>query len=198
MPFNFLLDEFPDEVVVEKVAYRVRCDFKSILAIMQLFNDTIFSDDEKLLASITMFYENKIPSNIMQAYVEMLKFIKVYDQIHIEQDNKNETKILDFSIDSGRIYSAFIQIYKIDLSIENMHWFKFKCLLENVNDGKPRLLQVMEIRDMDIDNSLPTKQKVKLRKLKKEYSLEKQEDISNAFANSFFLGVKGGVKVNDK
>ncbi|MEG2751364.1 MAG: Gp15 family bacteriophage protein [Anaerorhabdus sp.] len=192
MPFNFLLDEYPDEVIVENVVYKVRCDFRVILSIMQLLDNPTFSDDEKLYNALSIFYEKEIPNNIIDAYTEMIDFIRVYDQ-DISK-NKSDNKILDFEIDSGMIYAAFLQLYHIDIRVEKIHWFKFNCLLENINDGKPKLLHIMEIRDMEIDNDMSPKQRLKLRKLKREYSLEKQEDISNSFANSFFLGVKGGVK----
>ncbi|MEA4875398.1 Gp15 family bacteriophage protein [Anaerorhabdus sp.] len=192
MSFNFLLDEYPNEVIINEVAYTIESNFKEILKVLQLHNDNAFSEEEKILNSISLFYKTEIPHNFQEAYNEMLNFIKMYST-----DEQNQTKspsILDYEIDNRMIYSAFKQNYRIDLNKENIHWYEFNCLLENLSDNKPKLVQIMEIRAMEIDENYSSKHKAKLRKLKREYSLEKQEDICNSFANSFFLGVKGGQK----
>ncbi|MEF9892099.1 MAG: Gp15 family bacteriophage protein [Anaerorhabdus sp.] len=195
MSFNFLLDEYPTQIVINEVVYEIDTDFKSVLRIIQLLDDNIFSDEEKIVNSVFMFYREKIPKNMNIAYLEMMNFISIFNEK--KSGNEDKTRIIDYDIDSGLIYTAFIQCYQIDLSFNKMHWFKFCCLLENLSDSKPSLMHIMEIRTLEIDENYSSKQKSKLRKLKRKYSLEKQEDICNSFANSFFLGVKGGTKEND-
>lgn len=192
MSFNFLLDEYPNEVIVEGVVYKIKADFKCILSIIQLLNDDVFCEQEKIINSIRLFYDDIIPKNVDIAFKEMTRFLQLY---HDEKSiSVNSIKVIDYSIDSGLIFSAFWQLYKINLSRVKLHWFMFICLLENISDDQLKLVQIMNIRNMEIDENYSAKQKMRIRKLKKEYSLEKQEDISNAFANSFFLGVKGGQK----
>ncbi|MEG0034386.1 MAG: Gp15 family bacteriophage protein [Bacilli bacterium] len=186
MPLNFLLDEFPNQVKIDEAVYDIKCDFKSILLIMQLFEDQLFNDEEKLINSLNIFYNEKIPKNISKAYENMIDFIKLY-----ENHESSNNKVMDYVVDSGRIYAAFRQVYNIDLSNNNMHWFLFNCLLENISDGKPRLFEIIQLRAMELDDKMTTKQKALIRKLKKEYSLEKEEDVCNSFADSFLIGVKG-------
>ncbi len=191
MSFNFLLDDFPNQVKIEGAVYDINSDFKSILLIMQLLENQLFTDEEKLLNSLDIFYKGKIPKNISKAYSSMMDFMRMYEEM---QENKKSCRVLDYEIDSGRIYSAFRQVYHIDLNIHKLHWFLFNCLLENISEGKPKLIEIIQLRTMELDDKMPYKQKALLRKLKREYSLEKQEDVCNSFANSFFLGVKGANK----
>lgn len=188
MSFNFLLDNFPHQVKIEEAVYDINSDYKSVLMIMQLLENQLFTDEEKLLNSLNIFYKGKIPKDISKAYSSMIDFMRMYEDI---QNNKKVNKVLDYEIDSGRIYSAFRQVYQIDLITQKIHWFLFNCLLENISEGKPKLIEIIQLRTMELDDKMPTKQKALLRKLKREYSLEKQEDVCNSFANSFFLGVKG-------
>ncbi|SJZ56987.1 Gp15 family bacteriophage protein [Anaerorhabdus furcosa] len=190
MSFNFLLDEYPNEVIVEEVVYKVNTDFKCILSIIQLLDNDLFCEQEKIINSIRIFYGNNIPRNTSLAFNELIGFIQLYQEE--KTNSKKHNKVIDYTIDSGLILSAFMQVYKINLIETNLHWFAFSCLLENISDEQIRLIQIMNIRSMEIDENYSAKQKQRIRKLKKEYSLEKQEDISNDFANSFFLGVKGG------
>lgn len=195
MPFNFILNEYPKEVVIDEVAFQVNTDFKRILGIIQLLNDDLFSNEEKVKASLALFYDSSIPNNTNEAYSEMLNFIHVYkEEKESNSPGKKEPRVMDYEIDSGAIYTAFIEKYQIDLQEVTMHWFKFSTLLENLSAEKPRLLQLIEIRGMEIDEKLDSKDKAKLRKLKNEYSLEEKEDIMRSFADAFLFGAGAEVK----
>lgn len=195
MSFNFILNEYPNEVIVDEECVNVNTDFKCILAIIQLLNDDLFSNEEKVKSSLELFYISKIPTNTSDAYLEMLNFIHMYkEENESKSRNKKEPRVMDYEIDSGAIYSAFIERYQIDLREVTMHWFKFSVLLENLSAEKPRLLQLIEIRGMEIDEKLDSKDKAKLRKLKNEYSLEEKEDIMSSFADAFLFGARAEVK----
>ncbi|MEG0416702.1 MAG: Gp15 family bacteriophage protein [Erysipelothrix sp.] len=196
MPFNFILDEYPNEVIVDEEIFKVHADFKSILCILQYLNDDLFLDEEKVKGSLALFYGETIPRDTNNAYTEMLDFIHIYrdEKVSNKSNSKKEPRLLDYEIDSGAIYSAFLEKYQIDLTEATMHWFKFNTLLENLSDEKPRLLQLMEIRGMEIDEQLDSKDKARLRKLKKEYSLEEKEEVFGSFADAFLFGAKAGGK----
>lgn len=190
MPFDFILDEYPSEVIIDETAYKIETDFKRILSIMQFLSDDLFTEDEKLMNALHLFYTTQIPQDVHKAYREFISFISVYREN--DERDKPHVKLLDYARDSGAIVAAFIQSYKIDLTEATMHWFKFCNLLENLSDGKPRLLNLIEIRDMKIDEKMDPKDRARLRKLKKEYSLEEKQDVS--FADAFLFGAKGGTE----
>lgn len=195
MSFNFILDEYPKEIVIDEAIFLINTDFKRILGIIQLLNDDLFSNEEKVKASLALFYDTSIPEETNEAYGAMLDFIHMYkEEKGSNKSGKKEPRVMDYEIDSGAIYSAFIEKYQIDLQEVIMHWFKFSVLLENLSAEKPRLLQLIEIRGMEIDEKLDSKDKAKLRKLKSEYSLEEKEDIMCSFANAFLFGARAEVK----
>ncbi|MEG0165932.1 Gp15 family bacteriophage protein [Anaerorhabdus sp.] len=195
MPFNILLDEYPNSVVIDEVEYSINSNFKLILEIIRLLNNDLYTNNEKVKFALCLFYSEQLPSVQEKAYDEMLKFIHMYKEgKETKLKGKKEPRLLDYDIDSGSIYSAFLQQYNIDLTEETMHWFKFLTLLENLSDGNPKLMRIMEIRGMEIDNDMDQKQRAKLRKLKKEYSLEDTNEVVSNIADAFFFGVGGGVK----
>ena len=174
MSYDFLMESFPETVNVEGKEMKVRSSFRCILGILSLFKDQLFTELERQYLSLSMFYV-EIPENKEAAMKEMMRFIRCYAE---EDKNKEESKEdpFDFVIDSSSIYSAFFQIYGIDLSEIDMHWFQFISMFENLNDGTPNLVHIMNIRQMKIDPSLPRERKLEIQRLKKKYSLTKERN----------------------
>lgn len=186
MSFNYLIHDFPESVWVNEKEYSVNFGFKTIVAILSLFEDPLFSEQEKINNSLALFYKKVIPSGT-EGYMAMMEFISCYQEIKTEK--KARERAFDYEVDSSRIFSAFLQIYGIDLSKENMHWFKFMSLFENLNDGTPQIVQVMQYRVMEISSSMSKEQQAFYRKMKKEYSLKKQDESThqNELANIFLM-----------
>lgn len=173
MSYDFLKEPFPESVLVEGKEMKVRTSFRNILNILSLFKDGLFSEAEKQILSLTLFYE-KFPDHGLKAMEEMMRFIRCYTEEEEKEESREET--VDFEIDSSRIYSAFFQIYGIDLSKTEMHWFQFVSMFENLNDGTPNLVNIMNIRQMKIDPSLPSEKKAEIRRLKKKYALSTEQE----------------------
>ena len=81
---------------------------------------------------------------------------------------------MDFDVDQWRIYAAFLQQYRIDLSDEDlrMHWWKFMGLLSALNECS--YTRVVEIRRKEIKPKMDKDAKKALREAKTVYALEKQ------------------------
>lgn len=192
MSFNFLLNKFPQTVIVNNVEYKINFDFKIIIGILLLFDSDTFLESEKKMLALSNFYIDTIPIDESEAINEMFNFIHCYED---EQDNKSNSNInreiaFDFEIDSMDIFSAFFQIYNIDLSLETMHWFKFIALFRNLNSGTPLIVNKMQIRTTSLED-LDDKTRMKYIKLKKEFSVNKKTqsfgEHQNLLANSFML-----------
>lgn len=189
MSYDFLTESFPTRVQIGDREYAVRTSFRCILGICSLFKDDLFTDMEKQIISLNLFYE-EVPDHWEPAIDEMMKFIRCYaDEPENEEESKEET--FDFEVDSSSIYSAFFQIYGIDLSKEEMHWFKFISMFENLNDGVPNLVNIMNIRQMKIDPNLPSEKRAELRRLKRRYSLA-GKDQEPSFKSSKLAGILMG------
>ena len=182
--FNYLTNNYPSSIFIKEKEYAINSDFKTLLKIIEIIDDAIFSENEKILNSIYLFYkdENSIDLKLVyEAYEEIIKFIGCYKES--EKVNKSNKKTIDYSIDSCFIYAAFIQLYNIDLSVTKLHWFKFVALLNNLNEGKPFLLELINCRAIDINDTMSIEMKKYYLNMKKEYGLS-NSDETRSFANT--------------
>lgn len=181
MAFHFLIDEYPNAIrLSDDVEYRIVTDFKQILTIIQLIEEEpLFIDAEKTQMIIGSFYLDSIPTNmIKEAQKELLNFFQMYEEKEDTLDESRGVKIFDYQKDSGKVYAAFLQQYGMDLRKTDMHWFEFSNLLNNLNDGKPNLVEVLQIRSMteqDMKDLSPST-KSHYRKLKRRFSLDKKKE----------------------
>lgn len=176
--FHFLVDDYPDSIrLSDGKDYRVVTDYKAVLKILMLLEDCMFDDSEKFQITLKKFYIDEINDSRLftEAYNEIFKFIGLYNDSAEEKEGTSGAKIFDFEVDSASIYAAFLQLYHIDLREKSMHWFKFMALLNNINDGKPTLVNTMQIRSMtesDMKDMSP-ETKSKYRKAKRKHALTK-------------------------
>lgn len=59
--------------------------------------------------------------------------------------DESSIRTFDYIEDGARVVAAFQQVYGIDLTDADMHWWRFKMLLDNLPDGTA-LGQVMSFR----------------------------------------------------
>lgn len=186
--FDFIVDEYPTSLLIDGEKVEIISDFKTIIKIIAVLETPIYSQMEKYMIVLPVFYPTKKDmSNPTIYFDEMIRFIHLYRD---ETSDSDDEKVFDFTKDSGRILAAFIQCYNIDLTLINMHWFKFYALLENISDSKPQLLQVMELRATKITNDMSSEQRIALRKAKKRVSLDETDDNELNIGNTFFDAIK--------
>lgn len=80
----------------------------------------------------------------------------------------NNKQPFDFETDADLIYAGFMQQYGIDLQREDMHWWKFMILLENLGSDT-RLQKVMEYRTIDTSSKNLSKEQQKFLKAMQRY-----------------------------
>ena len=80
----------------------------------------------------------------------------------------NNKQPFDFETDADLIYAGFMQQYGIDLQEEDMHWWKFMILLENLG-ADTRLQKVMEYRTIDTSSKNLSKEQRKFLKAMQRY-----------------------------
>lgn len=68
-----------------------------------------------------------------------------YPPAVIPKGSSGETRVLDYEIDADYIYSAFFGQYGIDLTETDMHWHKFRALLNGLNNST-KLHEIMGYR----------------------------------------------------
>lgn len=166
--YNILLDKLPDNYK----GYLIRTDFRIGIQIYNLLNDESISDEEKCFIALSLLYGNGIPrdTNIAMEGLEwFLNLGKLPDKKRSSKSVRKETPIMDFEIDSSRIFSGFKKKLGVELNKVKMHWFEFRYLLLELNDC--HLSDVVEIRSKEITPKMPAKQRLYYTKLKKLYAI---------------------------
>ena len=59
-------------------------------------------------------------------------------------------RVLDYDYDQDYIVGAFQQLYGIDLTVENIHWWRFKMLFNSLTK-ETKLVEIMGYRSMEIN-----------------------------------------------
>ena len=167
--FNILTDELPSEYQ----GAIVRTDFKQAIKFFKLVDDEELDDTEKTNLIIMCLFET-----MPKACNDLWEFINFY--ISGGEENKqsgSSEKLFCFNQDADRVYSAFRQVYNMDLRAEDLHWWEFlalfKCLPEGTN-----LARVIEIRGQDITAQKDPKTRAKMMKQQSQVALKTNETFS--------------------
>ncbi len=171
--YNPLIDAFPGTVEVEGKAYGINADFRNIIKIITILEDDIFTERERQMSALSWFYQN-VPKNVKEALEQMYDFINLY---RISKSNEQHEPYYDFDEDAGMIFSAFFQVYGLDLTQTDMHWFKFILLFENLNDGTPMFVKVVGYRSEKVSPNASSEYKNHLDKMKQQYQLSKNKKL---------------------
>ena len=90
--------------------------------------------------------------------------------------NRDHQKITADDIDQWRIYADFRQIYGIDLSLDEMHWWMFNGLLWNMPYKQSSFQQVIEIRRKKITSKMGKEERQAIKEAQEMYALEQPEE----------------------
>lgn len=189
MNSNILLNKLP---LYTPSGLKLRTDFRESIKFELLMQDSSINDKDKIEIALNLYYYELIP-NIKSAIKDIIWFYrggkeeKKTSQKE-EMVKKREKQIYSYEFDADYIYSAFLQQYKIDLnSIKYLHWWKFKALLEGL-DENTRFVKIMGYRAIDLGQIKDKKEKKHYKKLQDLYALpdmrteeEKEADFGRAF-----------------
>lgn len=184
---NILTEHLPESVRVGNKEYKIKTDFKAWVR----FAQAVFSakDDYKALGNAICAIFEEIPPNLMGALSAMMSFYTLNKKGDGENSETPKQQIFDFDIDSGLIYAAFLQQYRIDLTKADIHWWVFKTLFDNLSEDT-QFVKIMQFRCKDISSIKDREMKNYYIRMKKRYALpdnRSEKEKENAFANA--LGV---------
>lgn len=187
---NILLDRLPQYT---QSGLRIRSDFRESIKFELLMQDNKLDEQSKIMQALRLYYYDLSKINdVKQAINEILWFYtcgKIEKQTSQKNKEEKEIKqIYSYEFDDEYIYSAFMEQYKIDLnSIKYLHWWKFKALMNSLNDNT-QFVKIMGYRSIDLAKIKDKDMKANYKKLKKQYSLpdmrtekQKEADFGKAF-----------------
>lgn len=159
---------YPTKVEVDGVILPLDTSFKTGLKCMRVIDDDSISDQERALAIICLLVDD-IPKNI--DLNKLLKKLEKYLQCGEEHVHPTFEKDMDLEQDEKYIISSFMFDYNIDLSREDMHWWRFMDLLNGLS-SECILSRVRDIRTMDLSVYKDPKTRERLLKARQQVALK--------------------------
>lgn len=122
---NLLVEELPESVFIEDKEYPINTDFRNCLRIILAFEDPELTTVEKSMILLENLYQAPWPDSLSMAVQEGIKFL---DGGEISNGVESGPRVYSFEKDAQFIFAAFKQTHGIDLSTEQLHWWKFMAL----------------------------------------------------------------------
>lgn len=183
MELNILLDRIPEAVVIGGAEHRINYDFRTSMLFEIMMGDNSLSNEEKAMYALDLYY-GEITKDPDEAIEKLLWFYrcgeekkqkkqKCFDEktgklVEVEEDPVDP--VYSFEHDAPFIYAAFLQQYGIDLTVEDMHWWKFKALFRSLSEDT-KFMQIVGYRSIEINSDMSKQQKAFYRRMKETYAL---------------------------
>ena len=155
---NVMLDPLPDEWH----GYEINTSFRIGIQVLLVQYDKELNEYEKSDALIWLLFDDREhpDGEELQECVEWFLNGWFHDKSGSSQDKR---RLIDYDVDQWRIYADFRQIYGIDLSLDDMHWWMFNGLLWNMPHERSAFMQVIEIRRKKITSKMGREEKCRKR-----------------------------------
>lgn len=165
------LDALPESVCEGGEEYAVNTDFRVILRIFRMLGDPEISEEDKPWLLRGMFYIGRKPAKGDKGFAWFVGCGREKGEAGGERD-------FDYEQDAAEIYSAFRQVYGIDLmDVEKLHWWRFLPLLEGLFCCDNALSNKVRLRHAD-----DSKEKHKAALERQKRAVKLRENISRTEA----------------
>lgn len=201
---NVLIEGLPLTVTVFGSPFLLKTNFYIGIIFTELMTDSKLTPYEKVIRSIDLWYQEKPPmesyDQIKEAFNKIMWFYTMGENEEESTTNSRvrvrnrPTRILDYEADQAYIVSAFQQQYGIDLTVENIHWWRFKMLFNGLTE-KTKMVKIMQYRAMEIDPKMPEKQRKFYQEMKILYALpdkRTEEEKERDFQEQLNIALGGG------
>lgn len=180
----------PESVTVNGETCYLKTDFKRWITFELILTDPNIVEQAKLAAMLPLCLK-KLPSNIDVAVEACLKFYSGKDNLPLQHEKSVSKPLYSFLYDAELIYSAFMSQYGIDLSGNNMHWYKFRALFKGLKPDN-KISEVMQIRGTNLSDIKDDDKRRKYQSLKRYWAIpdirsmqEKDSEIVQAVEQLF-------------
>lgn len=168
--FNILLDPLP----TEWHGYKLNTDFRTGIQISQVMSDVELNDTERYYCISRLLFKD-FGADIEEVAECCEWFFSGWNYDNHVKSESSET-VVSFDVDHGRIYSAFLSQYNINLNTAKMHFWEFMILLSNLEECA--FTRVIDIRSKKLTNKMSKEEKEAYKKGKKIYSLKTEEPMT--------------------
>lgn len=163
-------EDLQTTIEVENKKIDVLTDFKNWIQFSCILNDFNLDPHMKQGMMLDCTLKN-IPKqlNLSKTLEALLDFYNCNKTYPKSKKPTNKIGFL-FNYDMDLIYAAFLQQYGIDILTTNMHWWKFKSLLDGLTN-ETKFMQVVGYRLMDISKIKDKNERKRLKELQDYYAI---------------------------
>lgn len=120
----------PEAVQVEGAFYSIHTDFRYWVIFARMLRE------EHVYSEYDFLYTENAPENRVEGFNALLEFFVDKHELPKVNDDGDRKPALDYDYDADLIFSAFWEVYGIDLTEVSLHWQKFKALLSGLHGTK--------------------------------------------------------------
>lgn len=174
------MNNYPKYVEIENKKYKINTDFRIAIECNRVAEDETIGDYERCLAIIYLLFGDE-GIDTPEHYEILLKMARKYLSCGKENNNivNNEKPDMDYIQDMDFIEASFMSDYHIDLTKEEMHWWKFYNLLNGLSNselGNSCILnRIRNLRNANPNEIKDRKERQKLIEAQKQFALKKNK-----------------------
>lgn len=176
------MNDYPEYVEVEGKQYKINTDFRYAIECNRIAEDDTIGDYERSLGIIcTLFGPEALDNtNHYEKLLKLaLKYLSCGKELEIENNEKPD---MDYIQDMDYIEASFMSDFHIDLSNEEMHWWKFNKLINGLSNSEFGnccvLNRVRNLRNFDLKDIKDQKERSKIRKAQQQVALKKDKKVA--------------------
>lgn len=173
---NILINKFPKTVRVNDEDYPIETDFREWIRFTKLVEDDEVPWQIKYQLLMQWYIED-IPDDLEGAINALGNFLAMKqedDEQESDAPAKTPKQVYSFDEDMTWIYSAFREVYRINLqTIRYMHWWEFQTLFIGLPESTEIKQRIM-YRNTDL-NTIPDKnERKRIKKIQDAVALKKK------------------------
>lgn len=193
---NLLTDRLPHDVTIHGRRYKINTDFRLMIRLDMLLNDEVETEDKAdallslfgiLLPDLERMLVNASADEIVKAVMDFCS--DEHSGSYPNDGNEPEERSHSFLYDSAYIYAAFMQVYHIDLTSAELHWYQFRALLAALPQDC-FFIRIVDYRTANLSD-ISEGQRDYYRKMKTLYALplsQSEQDRNDAIVAALMNG----------
>lgn len=179
---------YPTSAEVNGVIYPINTDLQTAKECFRVINDDTIDGYERTLAVIYLIF-GFVPTENCDLFLDKCRKFLQCGQEKDEDDDDDEPPDMDINYDEGYIESSFMAEYRVDLSTENMHYWKFMDLLQGLSENCV-LSRVRKIRNYDLSEISDDKERRKMAEAQERLKLpevltDEEKEVIDKFESLF-------------
>lgn len=181
-----IASSLPTTVEVDGVAIAIDTGHRAGVTFTSVLEDNSLSDEAKLLRTLDIYYKDRDVSrhDTIALIKAALAFYSYDPSEHYgkakaalrkgKSKPRKSKQLISYAKDDALIYAAFLQQYGIDLADGELHWHKFRALIDGLTEDT-QLVKVMRYRSVKLGD-IATEERKFYRDMQEFYSLEQISD----------------------